>query len=299
MADVTIIEIDRNINDEPRDFIFLFGIYQKLKNISNSEIRFHFDGCNFLQQNAVAFLGALTRSLLSRQNAVAFHMDSFNPDVKKNLQRNGFLRKLSLDKTQMIEGNSIPYREDTIFNPNDYEGYLRNKWLGKNQLSLDEIIKDLVVTNVYEAYVNVFEHAQSPIGVISCGQYYPQLYVLKLALVAFGVGIPHKVRTHLKKPTMKASETLQWVFEGGNSTKADYGGNGLKVLKSFIENYHGKLEIYSDTGYACIRGRGIPDKFQDNSVGFLGTSVQIIIGTNIDIYSNIFNNDFDSSELFF
>ena len=37
----------------------LFQIYGRLKNIRGYKVYFEFSGCNFLQENAVPFLGAL------------------------------------------------------------------------------------------------------------------------------------------------------------------------------------------------------------------------------------------------
>jgi len=298
MVQPTLIKIDRKINDEKRDFFYLFGIYKKLKDISNSEVRFDFYGCKFLRQNAVAFLGALTRLLINQQNKVGFNLDSIDNDVKANLYKNGFLRTLNLDPTIMSAGNTMPYREDRIFDSKDYISYLKEKWLGQNRLDLDNAEKSLVISRVIEVYNNVFEHAQSPIGVITCGQYYPQKHELRLTLVDLGIGIPYKVRNHFKKPDMRASQTLKWVFEHQNTTKTFYGGNGLKLLKSFITDYHGKLEIYSDKGYACIQGGKTEDIFEDHQIGFNGTLIQISISADSNSYSNI-PPDFDSSEIFF
>ena len=57
---------------------------------------FDFSGCEFLQQNAVAFLGALVRLLQKNGNIVYFRTQSVNPKVRINLEQNGFLHSLGL-----------------------------------------------------------------------------------------------------------------------------------------------------------------------------------------------------------
>jgi hypothetical protein len=298
MSDDFIIYIDRNINDESQNFMFLFNIYQTWKDVSNSHILFNFTGCNFLRQNAVVFLGGFIRLLQKNRNKIAFNMNSIQPKVKSNLYKNGFLYKLGLAKAISPEEITIPYREDLKLDVDDYIKYLREKWLGKDWLDLDETEKRLVISRIIEAYINVFDHALSDIGVITCGQYYPNMHELRLALVDFGVGIPHNVRMYLNEPNLTASESLKWAFQLNNSTKTNHArGNGLKSLKTFVEQYNGKLEIYSDSGYACIKGQG--DIFKDNPIGFSGTLVQISISTIRTDYSSIFDEIFDSNEKLF
>ena len=48
------------INDDPPDFDRLFRLWSQV-NDDSLEVEFNFTRCRFLQQNAVAFLGGLSR----------------------------------------------------------------------------------------------------------------------------------------------------------------------------------------------------------------------------------------------
>ena len=298
-SDSVPVSIFKNINDNSWDYNYLFQLYEKLKNVSGVDVRFEFEGCRFLQQNAVAFLGALIRLLQKQHNTVFFALQSIAEPVRVNLEQNGFLYGLGLGGNPW-DGNSIPYREDTTYDVNDYTDYLSERWLGRGWINVSEQLKDHIITRIIEAYINVFDHADSPIGVVTCGQRYPNKGELKLALVDFGVGIPFTVRTYLEQPNLSAQEALKWAFEPTKTTK-DKGnfarGNGLKLLKSFIQENHGKLEIYSDTGYVRIDATG--DYFTDRQSGFKGTLVQVTLMCDETRYTLPGEEDHDSNEWFF
>ncbi len=166
---------------------------------------------------------------------------------------------------------------------------------------ISEALKTHISSRVIEIYLNGFNHARSPIGVFSCGQRFPNLEELKLAFVDFGVGIPATVRAYLDKPTMTSKNALEWAFTPGHTTRDIIDnvarGNGLKLLNKFIEANNGKLEIYSDTGYARI---GIDQPyFADRTIIFQGTFVQITLKCDSKHYTLANEEDFDSEELLF
>ncbi len=294
-----LVSISQNINDEQRDYDYLFDLCAKFRSVKNMDIVFDFTGCRFLRQNAVAILGALIRLLRQQGNTVDFRRETIEQDVRMNLLQNGFLYELGLGSSPW-DGNSIPYREDKTMAEDDYADYLSEKWLGKSWISVSSNLRDHIVMRVIEAYINVFDHAQSPTGVMTCGQYFPKIGELRITMVDMGVGIPHPVREYLKQPSMTAEDALRWAFAPTNTTKDQNNfarGNGLKLLKSFMEENHGKLEIYSENGYACIDDN--ENRFENRSSSFQGTIVQITLICDTAHYALPEENDYDSDEWFF
>lgn len=300
-----LVHINRNINDEHGDYDYLFDLCDQLHDIRDSDVIFNFTGCGFLRQNAVVVLGALVRLLQQRGNTVRFGLYTIQDKVRVNLEQNGFLHSLGLGGSPW-NGNSIPYREDDYMDGDDYADYLSEKWLGKGWINVSANLRDHIVLRVIEAYINVFDHAKSPIGVITCGQRYPNWYglrnwpELRITMADMGVGIPHTVREYLKQPEMSAADALRWAFEPTKTTKDQNNfarGNGLKLLKSFMEDNHGKLEIYSENGYACIDDKG--NRFENRSRSFQGTIVQITLICDTTRYTLPEEEDYDSDEWFF
>jgi len=298
----TVNKITINIprlNDNSYDFDMLFSFWRQINRIEEPEVFFSFEKCDFLQQNAVAFIGGLVRLIQYKGGSAYFHRKTIRERVRTNLEQNGFLHALGFSGPAW-DGNSIPYREDSIYDHNGFAEYLSDRWLGRGWVRISDILKTHITQPVIEAYINVFDHAESPIGVITCGQRYPSLGKLKLAIVDFGVGIPHTVRSYLKKPDMASADALRWAFQPGTTTKEGTSrarGVGLKYLKSFIEENEGKLEIYSDNGYACIASGS--ESFSVRSIGFEGTLIQITLRSNARYYRLPVEQDYDSSELLF
>ncbi|MBI5930398.1 MAG: ATP-binding protein [Chloroflexi bacterium] len=294
-----IVNISGYINDAPSDYDYLFSLCDRLCGIKDSEVIFDFTYCRFLRQNAVVVLGALIRVLQQNGNVVAFQLDTIENRVRVNLEQNGFLHRLGLGGFPW-NGNSIPYREDRFMVEDDYADYLSEKWLGKGWINVSANLRDHIVSRVIEAYINVFDHAASPIGVITCGQHYPFRHELRITMADMGVGIPNTVREYLKQPQMSAADALRWAFEPMKTTKDQNNfarGNGLKLLKSFMEDNHGKLEIYSETGYACIDDKG--NHFENRQRSFQGTIVQITLICDAARYTLPEEDDHNSDEWFF
>lgn len=267
------------LNDRLSDFIRLFEMCSIIRN-SKKDILFTFDGCRFLAQNAVAFIGGLTSLALNEDRKVYYDLDGIRPEVRRHIETNGFLDAFKIGRTSgFVKGTSVPFRVDIEPNTNDFTVYLRDEWLGSYRIDLDDLLKDIIVSTVLEAYVNVFDHANSPVGVASCGQHFPNNQELDITLVDFGVGIPHNVRAFLGKPDMRATDALEWAFQPGNTTKkktsAISRGLGLKELKRFIQRNHGKLEVYSADGYIVVDSDG--ERTQPLSNSFGGTVIQITL----------------------
>lgn len=285
------------VNDDYEDFKNLFNIWNKVNNIDLKEfvVVFDFTKCKFLRQNAVAFLGGIIRFIQHRGGNVSFRMSTFRKKVHNNLIKNGFLNTLGIDSSSE-PGNSVPYREDKISDPDNIINYLNNMWLGNNWIHISDKLKDYIVGKVWEIYANAFEHSNSPIGIFSCGQHYPTKQELKLTVIDFGVGIPNKVKDHFKYFTLKNSKCLEWAFKSGTSTNNQQNrgsrGLGLDFLKKFVKINNGKLEMFSG-GYVLIDKNN--EKFLEPNFSFSGTIVNISLICNESYYklsSEGINNSF-------
>ena len=275
---MTTISIPR-INDDPRDFDTLFSIWKACQDPQHIDL--DFANCDFLKQNAVAFLGGMIAHIKSEGRSVFLRDDTLSPALRRNLEQNGFLYEMGLDVPPW-DGNSVPYRHDRQPDMDTISRYLREKWIGRGWLNIHPNLTEAVVCNVLEIYSNAFTHGYSPIGVYSCGQRYRKLKKLKFTAIDFGIGIPRSVRQYLQstgKPyAIPDDTTLQMAFREGFSTRPGLGGLGLKLLKEFIHLNNGRLDIYSHSGHAIIDAAG--ERYEMRGTFFQGTVVNITI--NID-----------------
>lgn len=239
----------RRISDELSDFDYLFNLLHQCG--EGSAVIIDFSNCNFLTPNAVVFLGGLARLIEYKSGTCDFDWNTLSPAVRANLAQNGFVSTFG-GAIDPWDGNSVPYREDQTLDVDGLLNYLRTKWLDDYRIHLSQELEDYIIGKVWEIYDNAFEHSQSPIGIFSCGQYYPQKHELKLAVVDFGVGIPYNVRKFRSEETLEAGYAISWAFKSGNTTKSGSRGLGLDILKDFIRINKGRLEVFSHEGYGLI-----------------------------------------------
>lgn len=276
------------LNDVPTDFGRLFEIWKQV-NGCFEDVRFNFSRCGFLRPNAVAFLGGLARLSKSRRGSVIFDWSTLkNRAVMTNLCQNGFAGIFGCKSTRW-DGNSIPYREDSELDMNKIMDYLTDKWIGRGWVHVSSRLRDAIAGRMWEIYNNAFEHSGTDIGVFSCGQHYKKDLIL--SVIDFGRGIPANVRIFLCQHVDEAlvsklsgATCLKWAFERGNSTcMGDVArGLGLDLLKEFVRLNQGKLEIYSNDGYAIVDKDG--ERFENRDISFEGTAAHITLRCDENLY---------------
>jgi hypothetical protein len=283
-----VVQIPK-LNDEPSDFEQLFNIWSQVNDYAEN-VRFDFSTCEFLRPNAVAFLGGLARLIESRKGTVVFDWDTINDSwVRTTIRQNGFANAFG-DATAPWDGNSIPYREDKLRNTDEIMDYLTDYWIGKSWVHVSQRLRDAIVGTVWEIYNNAFEHSDTKIGVFTCGQYFRTYNDLILSVIDFGQGIPVKIRSFLRQHVneeqvskLTGASCLRWAFQAGNTTKiGELGGSGLDLLKGFIRLNHGKLEVYSNEGYAIIDKDG--ERFMNRDISFEGTIAHITLRCDEKLY---------------
>jgi len=275
------------LNDSRYGFEQLFDIWSQVNGYFE-DVRFDFARCSFLRPNAVAFLGGLARLVVSREGTAVFDWSTLHDSaVMMNLRQNRFAGIFGLPSSGW-SGNSIPYREDKVPSANGIMDYLADDWLGRGWVQVSQRLRDAIVGRMWEIYANAFEHAGSEIGVFSCGQHFPRTNELVLSVVDFGQGIVANVRNFLSRDPraekLTAASCLRWAFQRGTTTRPNgmARGVGLDLLKDFIRLNHGKLEAYSNEGYAIVDQGG--ERFANLPMSFEGTVFHITLQCDEALY---------------
>jgi signal transduction histidine kinase len=278
-----------SINDRPNDFVKLFEIWGQVNDYFE-DVKFDFSKCSFLRSNAVAFIGGLARLIKFRNGNVEFDWISCKKvSVINNLCQNGFASTFGHDSISW-QGESIPYREDMTLNMDLIMDYLTLTWLRRGWVNVSERLGDAIVGRMWEIYNNAFEHSGTKIGIFSCGQHFPRRDILILSVVDFGIGIPEKVRRffgqHAEEELvskMTGASCLRWAFQAGTTTKVgEPAGSGLDLLKEFVRINQGKLEVYSNKGYAIIDEDG--ERYENREISFEGAIVHITLRCDESLY---------------
>ncbi len=274
------------LNDTPQGFESLYNIRQQFERTGDSHI-LDFKDCQFLGQNAIAYLAGLLQLAKLQKRGVSLSLKGCNPKVKAHIEANALLEAFKDGQQSKAKSTSVPLRVNKTY-AGDFSQYLEKAWL-EGRIYPQHI--EQILPCVLEVYQNVFDHARSPIGVSVCGQHYPNNETLKITLVDFGVGIPATVRELLQNPSLAPEDALRWAFESGNTTKREglARGLGLKLLKGFIQRNHGVLEVYTDG--ALMRMDKTNEQFSPYAQAFGGTIVQITLMCDSKYYASIFEEN--------
>jgi hypothetical protein len=273
MPETVRLEIP-SIRDKQTDFNKLFQLHQiveeRLTNPENiDKFLYDFSRCRTIFPNGIAFLYGLFRYIQSKQKKLFYVGGSIKKDIETTLIYNGFLRKID-EQAPFSDDSSIILRQDLSDNSSDNNSiidHLKNNWLNKKWIHLSDNVRNAIAGTMWEVYDNAFHHANSSIGVFSCGQKISDK--VKLAVIDFGRGIPLNVRQFKGDSKMSSSKALKWAFKEGNTTIAGNRGMGLNILKSFVRLNKGELEIFSGTGHAKINET--TELFTSKKVCFDGT----------------------------
>jgi len=283
-----IIQIP-TLNDSPEDFLELFKISNQV-NGRFEDVRFDFTNCWFLRSNAVAFLGGLARHVESLGGSVIFDWETLRSNsVRANLCQNGFAGNFGYN-AKAWSGHSIPYREEMEPDMNEIMDYLTYSWVGK-WVKVTDRLRDAISGRMWEIYSNAFEHSGTEVGVFTCGQHFRHHKDLILTVVDFGRGIPSNVKAFLSQyvdetrvSKLSGADCMKWAFERGNTTSMGgvARGLGFDLLKEFVRVNQGKLEVYSNDGYAIIDKEG--ERFDNCYISFQGTVVHITLRCDEKLY---------------
>jgi len=277
------IRISGYNNDEPEDYERLFKIANAIRS-SGNDVLFDFNECQFLAQNTIAFMGGLTAWIIFKKRKVSYSLEGISSAVRKHINDNGFLEAFQIgNNTGHVKDTAVPFKIDVKQDEIGFINYLLNNWLLTSRIDIGDDLKQLLVACVSEAYLNVFHHANSPIGVSICGQYFPNKQELDITLIDFGVGIPYNVNNFLPN-SLTSPKALLWALKGNTTTTHGMArGLGLKILKNFVQRNSGKLEIYSDTGYVLIDKDG--EKSYEISTPFNGIVIQVTLRCDWNHYN--------------
>ncbi len=276
MSNEIVISIPWSIGDAPSDFTKLCQIWEQVQG-HDLDVMLDFSQTNFLRPNAIAFFGGMVRLVQARGGRVKTTGSQISERLRSYLWYSEFLPTFLPQQYPTIQWPTVvPFREHRELDPLVIRKYLTEKWLKQEWIDASPRLRQVIIEHVSEIYTNAFEHAQSPIGVLSCGQYYPKLKQLALCVVDFGQGVATNVRRFLKNDTMEVTDVLKWAFSESMSTKMDQGisrGMGLHLLKNFVQMNKGTLQIYSNDGRVLIDEK--KEVYEDFSPAFRGTIVQI------------------------
>lgn len=232
----------------------LAGMYDKLSG-KETEVFIDFSTCEVFDGNLVAALGAVFDKLLSEGYQVMLIKPKAGK-VRRTLGRNGFLKAWQIMTDVQEKEYFVEYRSFTTNKSDEFKSYIDSQLIHKQKFPQHtELVGKYILENIYEIYANATMHGFSR-SVNCCGEYSEDEKVLHMTIVDCGTTIAENVNSYMKergKQNMTDEEAIEWAFIEGNTTKKNTGGLGLALLKEFIRQNQGSLDIVSGSGMLSIK----------------------------------------------
>jgi len=174
---------------------------------------------------------------------------SIASDIKKVLQKNGFLSFYGHDKIYDTFHTTIEYKKLKPSDSRYFNQYLEDKLLNRNEFpNMSDAVHEKINESIQEMFVNAKIHSETDF-IYTCGQFHPTRYELNFTIVDTGIGFANRIEENLGE-TVSSKDAIRWAMIDGHTTKQGVsGGLGLALLKEFITQNKGKIQIISGNAF--------------------------------------------------
>jgi len=235
-----------NVRNDLDGYKQLICFYEKYKDDISKNIDLTIN--KWFDANLSALLGAIIDKIeLKGLNSVKFTVISSN--IQIILQKNAFLTFFGFDKLNDTHNTTIEYKklkpEDTRY----FNKYLENDLLNRDIFPcMSDAVHEKISESIQEMFVNAQIHSETEF-IYTCGQYFPRDNKINFTIVDTGIGFSGTIEKNLGKK-ISASDSIRWALVDGHTTKQNVpGGLGLALLKEFITQNKGKIQIISGNAF--------------------------------------------------
>lgn len=275
--------------------------FEALARLSNETDALAFDTVEINMQvswfdaDMCAAFGAVLYRLQSNMNDV--RLINVSEQVERILSKNSFLSHYGRQPIPDRWGTTIRYQRLEVKDDRYFAAYIEDEFMQRSEMpSMSLALQKKFRESIFEIFSNAVLHSQTRQGIFSCGQFFPKRKRLDFSVADLGVGIRHKVESHLQREVMPEN-AISWVTQERNTTKSGSvpGGLGLKLLREFIDLNGGCIQIVSDAGYWRREGQKTTVARMPHQ--FPGTVVSLEINTN-DTNSYALANELSPADIF-
>lgn len=228
-----------------------------------------FASVSWFDANMAAAMGVVLATIRDRYNTIT--IVDLGKGQESILERNGFLSEFGYPAPSVWSGTVVPYIRFKTSEANRFYDYLEEHLPSKG---LPEMTSDFALKfqqSLGEIFINAQTHSGSELGVFVCGQFFPTKQRLDITIADAGITIPGKVGQRFKRevPPINA---LKWALVEGHTTKEGTpGGVGFKLLKQFVAQNQGRIQIASGGAFwefhaGCENFVGLAEQFPGTAV---------------------------------
>jgi hypothetical protein len=265
----------RNIRSDPQGYEALAGLATETEELRYGSVEVSFASVSWFDANMSAALGAILAAILDRYNTVSIVDLSWGQ--QSILERNGFLGGFGYALPTAWGDTVIPYFRFKISEANRFYDYLEEHLPSKGLPEMTSAFALRFQQSLGEIFINTQTHSQSALGVFVCGQFFPAKQRLDITIADAGITIPGNVSQRFNVAIAPVA-ALRWALVEGHTTKKNTpGGFGLKLLRQFVMQNRGRIQIASGAAfweYDATHERIVPLREK-----FPGTAVTLEVNT--------------------
>jgi len=255
------------------------SLYADYKESDVDEVEIDFSHCGWFDANMCAALRVLLVRMEAEGTKIKMVGLPSNSLLTSILCKNRFLAAYGYPSKPDYNGTIIPHQQFEPTGAKEFHVYLNTYWKGKGIPPMSKALTRRFKESIHELFENAASHSDTRHGIFATGQYFPKKGRLDFMLADAGIGIRRKIKRELGK-TMPSSNAIVWALAEGNTTRKGGvpGGLGLKLIREFITQNDGRLQIVSDRGYwEFEEGEEFSGQMENS---FPGTVINIEINTN-------------------
>ena len=247
-----------------------------LQQTTSTKVNIDFSKINFIAANLFSVLGCIFSEFNFRNDNNLLRINGLKASILDTAKKNGFCQHIGIKKIPDTDNSVIPYKRFLVDEIIEYEHYLtRNLFTRKDLPQMSQEAKDSIRDSLLELFKNVKDHTTSKY-VYTCGQYFPQSYMLYFTIVDIGETIAHNVNEYHSMHNLPyPAYPLQWAMKSGNTTSITQTprGIGLSLITKFVSLNQGAFFIISETETFEIQKN--KERFLKLDYSFPGTVVTI------------------------
>ncbi len=247
------IVFPEELRADKEGFEFIASLIYKKGLDVETEVCMNFSMLHDIDANLSAALGAIFDLLINKKNKKVYFAAPKVEKVRTILSRNHFLQAFITITKIENRGNFIEFMRFKPDETDKFKQYIDDELIHKELFPTHtKLVGEKIMESIFEIYANATMHGESNM-ICSCGEYNENnsLHTLDMTIVDCGKTIPDNVNQYLRNKSESEKnhcECLDWAFIEGHTTKSCSGGLGLFILKDFIQQNEGKIQVVSGKG---------------------------------------------------
>ena len=279
-----------NVHNDFDGYNKLVNFYSEYKDECLEDIKLNIN--IWFDANLCSVLGSIVDKFSESLNSVNF-MPSDN--IQIILQKNSFLSQFGYSSLSDTYHTTIKYLKLKTTDGRFFSDYVENQLLIREEFpTMSDAVHEKISQSIYEMFVNAQIHSETS-HIYTCGQYFPARNTLDFTIVDTGIGFAGRIKKNFDLE-ISSKEAIIWSLKDGNTTKKDVsGGIGLALLKEFISQNNGKIQII--TGNSLYQMSNRIEDFLTLDNFFDGTIINMSFKTD-DSTSYTFVDELDDEDIF-